>query len=124
MHHGLLAPAADHARGAAGREHCGADARFTRFVQGIQAQFANVVVLDARHAGYARSSFADPMHLDRRAAVAFSADVAAVLKNDRCVPTGRRWLRMPKYHERPGLAAPEDMEQSAVAVKGLDTRRR
>jgi len=117
------APAADHARGASWPRALWRGCPLSRGLsREIQAQFANVG-RPRRPGTRATPGHPSPIrcNLDRRAAVAFSADVAAVLKNDRCVPTGRRWLRMAEVSRTAGSRPRrEDMEQSAVAVKGLD----
>src|SRR5262249_14130683 len=101
-------------------------ARYDRFVWSMLAQFPNLSVVDARHAGYDLSVFVDPVHLDRDGAAALSEDLASVLQDalGHAEPVPR-WIELPAYHERPASVRLEDVDQSRIAVrKNEETRRR
>ena len=115
------------------REIQGADARYTAFVGAIQARFPDLVVIDARRSGYDRV-FMDYVHLDRRGAIAFSDQLAGVLRpylDGRGVAILPRRVALPAYRERPMLAEleseVEDTRQSELAFeddRAGTTRRR
>jgi hypothetical protein len=104
------------------REWVGADAAYLRFVRRAVARFPGVRVVDGRHSAYAPAVFADPLHLDRRGAVAFSAAVAEVLRR----PAGStpRWAVLPPYRDRPDGVPLEDVDQSQLALQRRAARRR
>lgn len=62
------------------RERLGLDAPFTEFVQSVQQQYANVVVVDGRHSAYDRSLFLDATHLNLAGAQKLSTTLAEVVK--------------------------------------------
>jgi hypothetical protein len=109
----------------ANRDQNGVHARYNRFVRSMQAQFPNVSVIDARHAGYQDSVFVDPVHLDRDGAVALSGAVADVLQNALSyaepVP---RWVDLPVYRDRHAGLRLEDVDQSRIALRNSDQARR
>jgi hypothetical protein len=97
------------------REHTGADAQHTQFVQAIQKRFRNLIVVDGRHAGYETSVFFDPVHLDRDGATAFSADLASIL--DRCLSSKReslRWIALSNYRGRSIQVALDEIVDSTI----------
>jgi hypothetical protein len=100
------------------RDGNGVHANLDRFVRGLQAQFPNLSVIDARHAGYQNTVFVDPVHLDRDGAVALSADVAEVLRRSliHSEPVAR-WVELPAYRDRPIALAREDVNQSRERLK-------
>jgi hypothetical protein len=99
------------------RDALGIEASHTQFVRRLQAEFANLTVIDARHAGYDHSRFIDPLHLDRRGAAALSAELAGILVRER---DGRepipRWVSLP-------ASRPEDGEApSRLALQDANRR--
>jgi hypothetical protein len=109
------------------RDQSGVHARYNRFVRSMQAQFPNVSVIDARHAGYHDSVFVDPVHLDRDGALALSSAVADVLQDalSHAEPVSR-WVELPAYrdHDRHVALRLEDVEQSRLALRQSDQARR
>jgi len=110
----------------AARDGNGVHARYDRFVHGLLAQFPNLAVIDARHAGYDNTVFVDPVHLDRDGAAVLSGDVAEVLENalSHSEPVAR-WVELPAYREREVAVRLEDVDQSRTALRhSADSRRR
>jgi hypothetical protein len=111
----------------ASRDQSGVHAWYNRFVRSMQAQFPNVSVVDARHAGYQDSVFVDPVHLDRDGALALSGAVADVLQNalSHAEPVPR-WVELPTYRDRDrGVTVRlEDVDQSRMALRRSDPTRR
>ena len=96
------------------RERKGLDASFGAFARSFLPTCPNLVVLDARHCGYAQNVFTDAAHLDREGAAALSADVGDFLRHG--TPTDR-WVDLPAY--RAGvipIARPEDLNESRMAL--------
>jgi hypothetical protein len=107
------------------RDASGVHARYERFARALLAQFPNLYVLDARHAGYEHTVFVDAVHLDRDGATALSGDVAEVLGHARINSApGARWIELPRYHDRPVTLALEDVDQSRTALKRRAAGRR
>ncbi len=105
------------------REQKGLDARFSQFARGFLDEFSNLVVLDARHAGYARTVFTDAAHLDRDGACTLSADVGDAVRA--CTRgSSRRWVELPAFGDRPTAAVVEDLAESALARAGRGAKRR
>jgi hypothetical protein len=107
-------------------ERAGTDRAFTRFARQLQGRFPNVVVLDARAAGYPPSVFIDPTHLDCRGAALFTDDLAPIIGRSLADPsTSPRWAALPPYRDRPIDIDLEDVEQSAriIAAGSVRTRR-
>jgi hypothetical protein len=97
------------------RDRSGTDAKLVRFIRSLQAEHPNLTVLDARHSGYDRAVFVDPIHLDGRGAVALSASLADHFR--RGPSPGSRWVALAPYRPTvPGVPL-EDVEQSRVAVE-------
>ena len=109
----LLPPLAPQVQ--ARRERSGADAKYVRFVRGLQAGHGGLTVLDARHAGYDPAVFVDPIHLDGRGAVTLTADVADRLRHD-AAGSRSRWVELPRYRPRAADVPLEDVEQSKLAL--------
>jgi hypothetical protein len=104
------------------RDALGIEASYTRFVRRLQAEFANLTVLDARHAGYDHSRFLDPLHLDRQGAAALSAELAGILIREFEGREPRpRWVRLPTGHPRttivPPSGTPSERDRS-LTVRG------
>ena len=95
-----------------------------RFLRAVQAEFPDVIVIDARHAGFTPDLFTDPAHLDRDGAVALSAGVAAVVGRHLAGAPGPRWVDLP--HRRGSAPDPrlEDTAQSSMALEALGALRR
>ena len=102
------------------RERQGLDASYTAFARSFLARCPNLVVVDARHSGYAPDVFNDAAHLDRQGACTLSADVGDVLK--RGISEGR-WVDLPAYRARAESVAPEDLNESRLAVDARALRR-
>ncbi|HWE37491.1 MAG TPA: hypothetical protein VG406_13055 [Isosphaeraceae bacterium] len=111
----LLPPIVPEAQ--ARRDRLGVEAAQERFIDGMLAEFPDVVVLDARHSGYESALFWDPIHLDRHGATALSVGVAMAVERG----AQGRWVALPSYRPRPILErAVEDIEQSRLAIHDRD----
>lgn len=108
-------------------DRVGRDARFTAFVREVQSHYANVIVLDARRAGYGHELFADLTHLDQRGARELSESVAAsigaYLASARAQPKAR-WVALDRTQERRLHVPLEDLEQSTAIVRAAGERMR
>jgi hypothetical protein len=94
------------------------DEAFTRFVRATQARHPGLTVLDARRSGYGVALFRDPVHLNRRGAVAYSEAVAKVIRDRlEARPDAPRddWVALPPCRpaDDPSL---EDAAQSAIVL--------
>ena len=102
------------------RDALGVDERYTRFVRAAIALYPNIVVVDARRAGFPTRLYTDSSHLDLEGAHAFSDDLAPVLRRHGPGPfasaPAARWVAMPAYRDRPMTIALEDERQSRVAA--------
>jgi hypothetical protein len=99
------------------RDGNGVHAKYDEFVRGLLAQFPNLSIVDARHAGYLPDVFVDPVHLDRDGAVALSVDVATVLQGALSQPASLpRWIELSARRDRPAVPALEDINQSRAAL--------
>jgi hypothetical protein len=99
-------------------ERTGYEGRFLRFVRSWLARFPNVVVLDGRHCGYDESTLVDPFHLNRRGAVALSADVAAAVGRSLAdAGAAPRWVQLPAFRGRRERSPVEDLSQSIIALE-------
>ena len=69
----------------------------------------------------------DPVHLERRGAVAFSEAVAGVVRprldGDRRAPGGR-WVELPRYRPGPAADGLEGLDQSFTIARASGTARR
>ncbi len=101
------------------RENLGLDAGYTAFAKAVQREFPEVTVIDARHSGYQATEFADPVHLNRRGAVAMTEELAEVVAQGL---TAGRWVVLPLYREHPERTPLEDASQSTLALKNLGPR--
>ena len=76
--------------------------RYAKFVAKMAADSPNLVVLDARGSGYGREAFLDVIHLERRGAIALSAEIGRALTVALDRPgDGPRWVDLGPYRERP-----------------------
>ena len=102
------------------RESSAVDDHYTDFAKAMLARHPGVTVVDGRHSGYEMTSFSDSTHLNGRGSMAFSHELAAILKR----PGGRpRWIDLPRYRDWPIDVPVEDIDQSRVAVEGGAIRR-
>jgi hypothetical protein len=62
------------------RDSLGLDAHHTRNLRAVMARMPNVIVLDARHAGFPASAFFDSCHLNAEGARALSGSIAEVIR--------------------------------------------
>jgi hypothetical protein len=100
------------------REQKGLDALYTRYARAVQARYSNLVVVDARHAGYPHRLFVDAAHLDRDGARRFSAELADVLGRRLQDRGGQsRWFELPASHDVPEDPPIEDLQQSRLALQ-------
>jgi hypothetical protein len=90
----LVAPIAPEAQ--ARRDALGLDAHHTKNLRAIQKRSPNLVVLDARHAGFPAPAFFDSCHLNTRGASALSAEVASAVASH-LSRGGERWVTLPPY---------------------------
>lgn len=104
------------------RERLGVDEPFTRFVRSISERYPNVTVVDGRHAGYDRSAFLDPTHLNRRGALELSASMSELIASRRQgeVPASARWVDLEPPRGRTAVGFIEDLGESKQALR--DTR--
>ena len=110
----------------AARAANGSDAAYSGFVRDVQRRYRYVTILDGRGSGFGRDLFVDRTHLNRRGAVAWTADVASRVRADAGDEglTGR-WVDMPRYRDPLGLPALEDLGDSRVALaREAEGRRR
>jgi len=92
-----------------GRVAKGTAAAYTRFARDALARFPNLVVLDARGAGYDESVHIDPIHLSDVGASVLTGDIAGAIVDHLDGRTSPRWLDLPPYAGRSGFetVAPE-----------------
>jgi len=102
------------------RERAGSDAAYLDFVRSMQARHPGLTVVDGRHAGYPVAEFNDPTHLNGHGAMAFSHELAAILK--RRGPRAR-WVELPGHRDWPVDVLAEDIDQSRVALEAEAVRR-
>jgi hypothetical protein len=92
----LIAPIVPEAQ--ARREALGLDAHHTGNLRAVQARSPNLVILDARRAGYPASAFFDSCHLNARGASRLSAEVAlAIGRYLDGQGQGERWVILPPF---------------------------
>jgi hypothetical protein len=103
----------------------GIDEGKTRHVCELQADYPNLIVLDARRSGYTIDAFLDDVHLNAHGVSALSGDVASVMNRYLTEPaTARVWVDLPPYQRRDMDPWLEDINQSGLAVSTERTRRR
>jgi hypothetical protein len=84
------------------RDSLGLDAHHTRNVRAIQARYPDLCVIDARHAGYSHSAFADSCHLNSVGAEHLTSEIASIIRRGaQGTHAGERWLAVAQYRERP-----------------------
>jgi len=94
----------------------GFDADYSRFARALQARFAStVVVVDARHSGFAADQFMDGVHLNRRGALRLSAALGELLRDPQS--GAGRWVALDPSRARAFDLPIEDVWQSHLALK-------
>ena len=102
------------------REQGGWDGSYMDYLAALQDRYANLTVIDGRHARYAPRVMADMTHLNRLGAVAFTTAIAGVLGPRLDATTGpvtSRWVRIPAYQEPRDASTIEDVIASAAALR-------
>ncbi|CAN5610068.1 hypothetical protein BH23PLA1_BH23PLA1_06780 [soil metagenome] len=108
-----------------GRERCGADEAFTRFIHTFGERYPNLTVLDARRSGFDHSVFIDGIHLDRRGAFALSQVLCDVLADQSTkIAQKSRWVELSVFPSLEDDADFEDTAQSAMALHDAGWRAR
>ncbi len=105
------------------REKVGYNAQYEVYIKKCQAEFANLNVIDGRHANFPFQHFTDPVHLDKDGATACSLGVAEVLHAHLVEKKpGPRWVALPD-HRNHGRPIPlEDGIESSLALKAEAAR--
>jgi hypothetical protein len=106
------------------RERMGLDERYTAFVRDVASRHPNLIVVDGRRAGYPDWVHADPAHLNRQGAIAFSTQVAEVI--EKSLADRRRaatWIDLPTFPDRPIQDALSDERASRVTLSATATKR-
>ena len=93
----------------------GFDADHTRFVRSVADRFPRVTVADARHSGFEAEEFNDGVHLKRPGALRLSAAIGDLLRED---SRSHRWVDLDAGRPRSVESPIEDVNQSAVALRG------
>ena len=102
------------------RVYFGTEEAYGRFARAKAAQHKNLVILDARRAGYDDSVHLDHLHLDNHGATVLSGDIASVLVDRIIGQVDDRWIDLPAYAGRTGLESPRAV---AYAKGPAGTRR-
>ena len=105
------------------RDDIGLTARYDSFVRSVQERYSNLSVIEARHSGFERDVFVDPVHLNRQGAWKLSAAVAEVVRGTN--PQRREIVHSNWIKLQPGLTPPptvylEDIEQSKSKLGSRD----
>ena len=109
----------------AGREESGLDDYFTELASQVRSRSANAVVIDARRSGYPSDVFLDAVHLNAKGAIAFSAEVARIVKSELDHPSSTGpWVSLGPYRRPEAMPPFEDMERSRITVHTLEQSRR
>lgn len=103
------------------RDELALEGAYTRFIEGVTAGRRGVVVVDGRGSHYGPEAFFDMIHLNRDGAVAFTDDLAEVIKArlGRGDDMGPSWVRLPEYRPDPLASRVEDLGRSAGLVDSL-----
>jgi hypothetical protein len=99
----------------------GLDALYSQFLEGLQARYPNLTVIDGRPSGFDQAAYVDPLHLNRRGALAFTEGVAEVLA--RREPSSPRWVTLPVYREPSPDMLAELSGTRRVALRDSSARR-
>lgn len=105
------------------RARKGLDRAFAELVARYQSRYPNLTVVDGLRAGYPREAFCDPVHLNRRGAVAYSRAIGRLLATrlDAWCAYAPRWVALEPY----GPASEGDLEdllQSRAIVLADDAK--
>lgn len=93
----------------------GSDALYEQFVRNQERRFANLVVLDGRRApGYGPGRFMDSIHMDGKAAAAFTNELADLILRP-ASPDAPRHAALAPYRDRPPSRDLEDVLESKIA---------
>lgn len=84
----------------AGRAALGTAALYSQFALKAQARHPNLIVLDARRAGYDMGSHIDPIHLNEGGATTLSGDIGALIAAHLGGRLGVPWADLPPYAGR------------------------
>ena len=103
------------------RDELALEGRYTRFIEGVAARHRGVVVVDGRGSRYGSEAFFDMIHLNRDGAVAFTDELAEVIKArlERDKVEGSGWVHLPEYCPDPLASRVEDLGHSAGLVESL-----
>jgi hypothetical protein len=100
------------------RNRLACEDRYENFLRTLQKDFSNLAVIDARRAGYDRSLFVDYTHLNRRGALALSAELSKrIVEETRAPGAGPRWTALNPYHSPTRKGPIEDLEESRLALR-------
>lgn len=107
------------------RDRSGLEEPYDRFIRSVQAEHANLVVLDARKSGYQVDVFTDAAHLDLQGALAWSTAVGDVLAARKGRPAETpRWVKLPPYREGGAVPPMFDLDDSDLALRKMSNPRR
>ena len=99
------------------RERLGLDAAYVALVRKIHDKYANVTVVDGRHAGFGHGACFDGRHLNFEGATALSHGLAEVISARIDDPDrAARWIALPTYADPTARLAVEDLDESKTAV--------
>jgi len=98
-----------------GRAVKGTADAYSRFARNALARYPNLVVLDARSAGYGDSVHIDPIHLNDLGATVLSGDIAEAITARLAGRSPVRWTDLPPYAGRSG----REPTRAEVAGRGL-----
>lgn len=109
------------------REHQGHDAFYSRLVRSVQERYANVLVVDARHAGFGDELFLDPVHLNRDGAIELSLRLGRILReltaggeDDGAATPSVAWVSLPPASLPPVMPEVEDLDQSRLVLQAIE----
>lgn len=98
----------------------GFDDHYTRFLRRQVERSPNVVVVDARGAGYDPAIFYDRHHLSVRGTGAYSLALGEVLKQPVSDSPASRWITLPPYHPAPDGLSLTDPNVSGQRLAGAE----
>ena len=103
------------------RDELAMEEPYTRFIDGIVARHAGVVVVDGRRSHYGAEAFVDTIHLNRDGAVALTDDLAEIIRPRIGPREGAEscWVSLPEYRPDPQASRIEDAVGSSLAVENL-----
>ncbi len=88
------------------------------FIRDLVARYPQLAVVDGRRSGYEPATLADLVHLNRRGATAFSAELGRILRARLAAGSWAepRWMTLPGFRE-PTDRGIEDSDQSLMAIR-------